>query len=159
MRSFVPAFVLAAFVPAHAHHPFTPYYDASRLVSVTGVVIELRYVNPHTVLIVDGMATDGRSGKWAFEGLPPNAFQRGGVKDVRERLRAGTHITISGWAAKDPAAPAFSASEVTFADGSKMLFGSLTAGSSDRWRCGTEPCPAYRYPEVPSNSGRPAAAP
>ena len=150
MKLFVAAFVLAAVVPAAAHHPFTPYYDASKLVSVTGVVTELRFVNPHAVLIVDGTTTDGRSGKWGFEGLPPGTFLYRGVKDVKEKLRAGTPITISGWAAKDPAARVFSASEVTFADGSKLVFGSLTAGAGDNWHCGTEPCP-YRYPEVASN--------
>ena len=100
MRLFVAAFVLATVVPARAHHPFTPYYDASKLVSVTGVVVELRDVNPHVVLIVDGTTTDGRSGLWAFEGLPPNAFQYRGLKDFREKLRTGTRMTISGWAAK-----------------------------------------------------------
>jgi hypothetical protein len=149
MRLFVAAFVLAAVVPARAHHPFTPYYDASKLVSVTGVVVELRDVNPHVVLIVDGTTTDGRSGKWAFEGLPPNAFQYRGVKDFRDKLRTGTRITISGWAAKDAAARAFSGREVTFEDGSKMLFGVSTPGEGDRWHC-SEPCP-YRYPEVPPN--------
>lgn len=147
MRLFVAAFVLATVVPARAHHPFTPYYDASKLVSVTGVVVELRDVNPHVVLIVDGTTTDGRSGLWAFEGLPPNAFQYRGLKDFREKLRTGTRMTISGWAAKDPTARAFGGKEVTFADGSKMLFG---PGGSDRWRCSSEPCP-YRYPKVPSN--------
>jgi hypothetical protein len=150
MRLFVAAFILAAVVPARAHHPFTPYYDASRLVSVTGEVVELRFTNPHAVLIVDGTTTDGRSGKWAFEGLPPNAYQRQGVPGVREKLRRGTQMTISGWAARDPAARAFSAREVTFADGSTMTFGSVTAGASDNWHCGSEPC-RYRYPEVPSN--------
>lgn len=150
MRLFVAAFILAAVVPARAHHPFTPYYDASKFVSVTGVIVELRYINPHTVLIVDGTTTDGRSGKWAFEGLPPGAFQYRGVKDVKDKLRAGTRISISGWAAKDPAARAFSGSEVTFSDGSKMIFGSLTPGASDGWHCSSEPCP-YRYPEVPPN--------
>lgn len=149
MRLFMAAFVLAAAVPARAHHPFTPYYDASKPVSVTGVVVELRDVNPHVVLIVDGTTTDGRSGLWAFEGLPPNAFQYRGLKDFREKLHTGARMTISGWAARDPTARAFSGREVTFADGSKMLFG-LTPGEGDGWRCSSEPCP-YRYPEVPSN--------
>lgn len=148
MRLFVAAFVLAAVVPARAHHPVTSYYDSSQLVTVTGMVVEFRVNNPHVVLIVDGTTLDGRSGLWAFEGLPPNAFQRRGPKDFREKLRAGTPITISGWAAKDPTARAFSGGEVTFADGSKILFG-LTPGAGD-WRCNSEPCP-YKYPEVPSN--------
>jgi hypothetical protein len=148
MRLCVAAFVLAAVVPGRAHHPFTPYYDASKLVSVTGVVIELRDVNPHVVLIVNGTTTDGRSGLWAFEGLPPSAFQRRGPKDFREKLRTGTRLAISGWAAHDPRARAFSGSEVTFADGTKMLFG-LSPGEGDGWRC-SSPCP-YSYPTVPSN--------
>ena len=149
MRLLIAAFVLAAVVPAGAHHPFTPYYDASKLVSVTGVIVELRDLNPHVVLIVDGTTTDGRSGKWAFEGFPPSVYQRRGMTDFREKLRTGTRMTISGWAAKDPTARAFSGREVTFADGSKMPFGP-EPGASDGWRCSSDPCP-YRYPEVPSN--------
>lgn len=149
MRLFVAAFILAAVVPARAHHPFTPYYDAAKLVSVTGVVTEFRVSNPHVVLIVDGTTTDGRSGLWAFEGFPPNTFQYRGVKDFRAKLRTGTQITISGWAATDPTARAFSGHEVAFADGAKLDFGP-TPGDSDHWNCGVEPC-AYRYPEVRSN--------
>ena len=110
----------------------------------------MRFVNPHAVLIVDGTTTDGRTGKWGFEGLPPGTFQYRGAKDVKDKLLVGTRITISGWAAKDPAVRVFSASEITFADGSTMVFGSLTPGSDDRWHCNPEPC-AYRYPPVPLN--------
>jgi hypothetical protein len=148
VRLFLAILVLAAVVPARAHHPFTPYYDASNLVSVTGVIVELRASNPHVVLIVDGTTTDGRSGLWAFEGLPPSAFQYRGVRDFREKLRAGTRMTISGWAATDPTVRAFSGREVMFADGTAMPFGG-TPAQSDLWRCSSEPCP-YTYPDVPS---------
>ena len=149
MKLFVAAFVLAAVVPAGAHHPFTPYYDASTLVSVTGVVVEFRVTNPHVALIVDVTAPGGRSGRWAFEGFPPNAFVRRGPTDFREKLRPGTRITISAWPAKDPAARAFSGREVIFADGSTMLFGP-TPEEGDRWTCASGPCP-YKYPEVSPN--------
>lgn len=148
MRLFVAAFVLAtAVAPVLAHHPFTPYYDASKLVSLTGVVAELRNINPHIVLIVEGTLPDGRSGRWAFEGYPPHVLTRvHGVKDFKQRLNAGTRLTISGWPAKDPAARAFSGREVTFADGSTMLFGH-TPEEGDRWQCVSGGC-SYRYPEV-----------
>ena len=144
MRFFMAAFVLAAVVPASAHHPITPYYNASTLVSVTGVVVELRATNPHVELIVDATAPDGRSGRWAFEGFPPTVLQRR-LTNFTEKLQPGTRVTISGWAAKDPAARAFSGREVTFADGSKMLFGS-TPEDGDRWTCAPGPC-SYKYPE------------
>jgi hypothetical protein len=149
MKFFVVALILTAVVPAGAHHPFTPYYDASELVSVAGVVVEFRVVNPHVALIVDGTLPGGPAGRWAFEGFPPNAFVRSGADDFKDRLRPGTQITISGWPAKDPGARAVSGREVTFANGSTMLFGP-TPEEGDRWSCAPGPCP-YTYPAVSSN--------
>ena len=133
-------------LPAVAHHPFTPYYDVTRPVSISGVIAELRAINPHVVLIVEATAPDGRSGLWAFEGFPPNALLRR-QNDFKERLQPGTRITISGWPAKDPGARAFSAREITFLDGSTMLFGA-TPEEGDRWSC-VSPC-AYTFPDVRS---------
>jgi len=146
MRFLMPALVAIAVLPIGAHHPFTPYYDASKLASISGPIVELRTVNPHVVLIIDGTGPDGRTGRWAFEGLPPTVFLYRGLKEYKERLKPGTTITISGWPAKDPQARAFSGREVTFADGTRMLFGHLTAGASDSWQC-ADPCP-YTYPTV-----------
>jgi hypothetical protein len=145
MRFWLPVLVALAVLPAGAHHPFTPYYDASRPASITGVVVELRTVNPHVVLIVEGPGPDGSTGRWAFEGIPPNAFRRQ-QRDFEQRLRPGTKLTISGWPAKDPRARAFSGREVTFADGSTMIFGA-TPDEADCWRCSSGDCP-YTYPDV-----------
>jgi hypothetical protein len=147
MRFLLPDLVAIAVLPVAAHHPFAPYYDASMLASISGRIVELRTVNPHVVLIIEGTGPDGRTGRWAFEGLPPNVYQYQGLKDYKERLMPGTTITISGWRAKDPQARAFSGSEITFADGTKMLFGILNPRpGEDRWRCDS-PCP-YTYPQV-----------
>ncbi|HKE84432.1 MAG TPA: DUF6152 family protein [Vicinamibacterales bacterium] len=148
MRFWLPALVVITVLPAAAHHPFTPFYDASKPASVTGVVAELRTINPHVVLIVDGQGPDGRTGLWAFEGFPPNALLRQGLKDYKDRLKPGTSITISGWPARDPSARAFSGRDVTFADGSTMRFGP-TPEEADRWSCSPGPCP-YKYPDVRS---------
>ena len=145
MRFWLPALVAMAVLPAGAHHPFTPFYDASKPASVTGVVAELRVINPHVVLVIEGRGPDGRTGRWAFEGFPPHAFQRQGPKDFKERLKPGTRITISGYPAKDPSARAFSGRDVTFEDKSTMRFGP-TPGEADGWSC-PDPCP-YKYPAV-----------
>jgi uncharacterized protein DUF6152 len=148
MRFWLPALVAIAVLPVGAHHPFTPYYDASTLASISGPIVELRTTNPHVVLIIDGAGPDGRTGRWAFEGLPPNVYQYRGLKDYKERLTVDTTITISGWPAKDPQARAFSGNTVTFADGTTMVFGSTTVGAGDGWRCSSDPCPQYTYPDV-----------
>ena len=145
MRFWLAALVAIAVVPVGAHHPFTPYYDASKPASISGPIVELRTVKPHLVLIIEGTGPDGRTGRWAFEGVPPNALYRR-VTDYKERLKPGTIITISGWPAKDPQARAFSANTVTFADGTTLVFGSTTPGQGDGWKC-PDPCP-YTYPEV-----------
>jgi hypothetical protein len=147
MRFWLPALLAMAVLPASAHHPFTPYYDASKPGSITGQIVELRSINPHVVLIIEGTAPDGRTGRWAFEGLPPTVLRRR-QQDYKERLQVGTRITISGWPAKDPQARAFSGNTVTFADGTTMVFGSTTAGAFDSWSC-PDPCP-YRYPDARS---------
>jgi hypothetical protein len=144
MRFWLAALVAVFVMPVAAHHPFTPYFDASRLVSMSGSSVELRATNPHAVLVVEGTAPDGRTGRWAFEGLPPNAYRYRGLANYKERLTPGTAITISGWAATDPQARAFSAKEVTFADGTKLLFGISAPGPQDGWKCDA-PCP-YTYP-------------
>jgi hypothetical protein len=144
MRLLLSALIAIAVVPVGAHHPFTPYYEASRPASVTGVVAELRVANPHVVLIIEGPGPDGSTGRWAVEGLPPNAFRRQ-QRDFEQRLKPGTHVTISGWPAKDPKARAFSGRQITFADGSTMSFGP-TPGEGD-WRCGSGGC-QYTYPDV-----------
>jgi len=144
MRIWLSVLLLAVALPASAHHPFTPYYDGSKLEVVTGVVAELRNINPHVVLIVDVSGPDDRKGRWGFEGLPPNAFSRTGV-DLKQKLQPGTPIIISGWPAKDPTSHVFSGREITFADQSKLTFGP-TPEEADRWHCDS-PCP-YKYPEV-----------
>jgi len=144
MRFWLPVLVAIAVLPAGAHHPTAPYYDASRPSTITGQITELRAVNPHVVVIVEGTSPDGRFGRWAFEGLAPNALVRQGHKDYRDKLKAGTKITITGWPAKDPQARAFSGGTITFADGTMMIFGTTP---NDNWQC-VSPC-QYTYPAVP----------
>ena len=147
MRSWLLVLMLAVALPAGAHHPFTSYYDGSKLEVLTGVVAELRIINPHVVLIVDVSSPQGRMGRWGFEGLPPYVFSNVIGVDLKKKLQPGTQIIISGWPSKDPTARVFSGREITFADKSTIPFGP-TPEEGDRWHC-DGPCP-FKYPEVPT---------
>ena len=148
MRFWLLALILAVTLPAAAHHPFTLYYDAAKQEVLTGVIVELRIINPHVVLIVDVSGPDARKGRWGFEGFPAHIFSLRGL-DLK-KLQPGKPITISGWLAKDRTARVFSGREVTFPDKSTMLLGP-TPEEVDGWRCldSRSPCP-FNYPEVPS---------
>jgi len=147
MKTLLVVLMLAVTVPAAAHHSFSQYYDGSKLEMLTGVVSEIRIINPHVVLIVDVTSPEGRKGRWGFEGLPPHILLTNGV-DLKKKLLPGTPITISGWPAKDPTAHVFSGREITFADKSTLNFGP-TPEEGDRWKCIGGPC-LFQYPDVPS---------
>ena len=50
IRFWLPTLMAIAVLPVGAHHPFTPYYDASKPASISGPIVELRMVNRHAVL-------------------------------------------------------------------------------------------------------------
>jgi uncharacterized protein DUF6152 len=102
----IPATVRAAVVasalwwatPALSHHSNVAF-EVTKIVTVTGVVKEFRWANPHTWLSV--IADDGNGGKveWAFEGRAPGVLSRAGWS--RNSLKAGDTVTVDMSPAKD----------------------------------------------------------
>ena len=73
--------ILAALITAgtlYAHHAFAPTFDADKVVRVKGVVTRFEWVNPHSFIIVDLKAGDGKTDQWALEGPAPNQLTRRG---------------------------------------------------------------------------------
>jgi hypothetical protein len=110
------AFVLFAALavsPAFAHHSNVGY-EVTKVITVTGVVKEFQWVNPHTwvILTVD----DGKGAKveWAAEGRAPGILLRAGW--TRSSIKAGETITIDMSPSKDGSKTAIIA-RVTKADG------------------------------------------
>ena len=69
---------LALFHPslAFSHHS-NAAFDPNKLITVTGVVKEFQWVNPHTYIYLT--VDDGQGGKleWRGEGRPPGQLSRG----------------------------------------------------------------------------------
>src|SRR5579884_4089771 len=74
----VAAALLAAAVPAVAHHSFAAEFDASKPITVKGTVTAMDWVNPHSHLRFDVKAEDGTVEHWTAECLPPNGLYRQG---------------------------------------------------------------------------------
>jgi hypothetical protein len=99
LKALAIAIVLtAAVVPALAHHSGT-MFDDKKEVTLTGVVKEFQYTNPHSWLLVDVKGEDGKVTTWGFEAEGPSSLTRAGIhlKD----FAPGTVITITGHPMKD----------------------------------------------------------
>ena len=112
--------LVAAAVPAFAHHAFSAEYDSTKPVRVKGVVSKLEWMNPHIWFYVDVTEESGKVTTWGFSGGPPGMLMRRGItKDV---LKPGDVIIVEGFRAKDGSNNA-SGGNVTFADGRKVFAG------------------------------------
>ena len=99
MRSTLLALVtLAAAVPAWAHHSFASF-DRSKEVTLTGVVREVQWNNPHTWIQVTVTDAKGKQTEWGFECGSPNMMSRTGW--TSRTVKAGDRVTVVGNPLKD----------------------------------------------------------
>src|ERR1043166_10144172 len=72
--------LLLAAIPALAHHSFGAEYDGTKPVTLTGVVTNVQWTNPHFYFFVDVKQPNGEVANWKFEGYPPTVLNRIGWK-------------------------------------------------------------------------------
>ena len=107
--------------PAIAHHSFSAAFDATKPVVVTGVITEVRLVNPHSQFVVDVTDSSGKIETWRFEGSTPSSLIRSGFKPGT--LKAGDKVTVKGSHARDMTQNAAAAREIVTADGRSFIVG------------------------------------
>jgi hypothetical protein len=81
-----------------AHHSAVMFDDQSE-VTVTGVVKEFQYTNPHSWLLIDVTNDDGSITTWGFEAEGPSTLMRAGIR--RSDFSPGTQVTITGHPMRD----------------------------------------------------------
>jgi hypothetical protein len=97
-RSFVFAAALvtvAAGAPqlGSAHHS-TTMFDHSKVLTLKGTVVELRWTNPHVSLLVNGTIKDGEQPTdWVLEMTSPGNLVRAGGW-TRTALKPGDRVTV-----------------------------------------------------------------
>lgn len=89
---------LAVAAPLAAHHSGS-MFEPEKTVTVTGVVKEFQYTNPHSWLIVDVTNEDGSVTTWGFEAEGPSRIRQSGIR--KGDFKPGTRVTVTAHPMKD----------------------------------------------------------
>jgi len=135
--------VVAAGVPAIAHHSFAAEFDGTKGVKLTGTVTKIEWMNPHTYFYLDvtemcegAAGTPGQTPdwkctapaqkdpNWGMEMGSPNGLMRQGW--TRNSMKIGDVVTVEGSRAKD-GSQIGNARSVTL-NGGKRLFAASSQG-------------------------------
>src|SRR5579862_4804665 len=118
--------LVAAALPALAHHSFAAEYDSKKPITISGVVTKMEWMNPHARFYVDMKDADGKITNWNFElGAIPVLLKQGWRKDS---LKAGDQVSVEGFMAKDGSRSA-NARSVLLASGRRVFAGSSADAS------------------------------
>ena len=112
--------LLAAAVPAIAHHAFAAEYDADQPVTLKGKVTRFEWTNPHARFYIDVTDASGKVINWNLELASPNVLKRNGWSS--KSLQIGDTITVEGSRAKDGSMMA-NARVVTLSGGQRVFSG------------------------------------
>ena len=92
------AYVLVSSVAA-AHHSSVPWYDLNaEQISVTGVVTEFQFINPHVYIILNVARPDGSVEEWRIESTSKNRLIRVGWSE--DSIKVGQTVTAKGFPAR-----------------------------------------------------------
>ncbi len=101
--------VLAAALPAAAHHTFVTKYDNSKKTKLSGTITSVSYQNPHIFFTLEAAGAS-----WTVETESISVAQSNGL--TAAKLVEGAQVTITGWPSREKSAEIGLAS-ISFAKG------------------------------------------
>jgi hypothetical protein len=106
-----------------AHHSVSGQYDASRPLTLTGVIAKVDWINPHIYLHLDVKDKDGAVTTWTLSTLPTAMMRRAGLTKESLQGQPGEVVTITAIAARDETKKLGWISKITYADGHHVQLG------------------------------------
>src|SRR5215467_15112591 len=97
-RSGIPFFTAALLIVSAtagmSHHAFSPVYDDQRVITVTGVVTQFKFVNPHAMMFMDVTDNSGKVAKWTVEFA--GRLNLSNVGWTEQSIKSGERVTVTG---------------------------------------------------------------
>ena len=88
------AMLLLFITVANAHHSFSAVYDGTKQTTVSGVVTQFRFVNPHAMMYLDVTDTSGKVAKWVIEF--DGRLNLTNVGWTEDSIKSGERVTVTG---------------------------------------------------------------
>ncbi|HTB16996.1 MAG TPA: DUF6152 family protein [Bryobacteraceae bacterium] len=123
------ALALFAALPLVAHHAVSAEFDASKVVTLKGVVSKVEWVNPHIFIYFDAKDESGKVTTWRLQSAPPMFFKGSGL--TKDKLLDGTESTVTAYPAKDGTDGFGFLLKLAYPDGHFYNLGGGTAPPSD----------------------------
>ena len=103
--------------PTLAHHSFPVHFVPDQLITVSGVVTQFSFRNPHGQLLFTVTGSDGAQ-EWKAETNSPNILRRRGWTEAS--IKPGDRVTIEGYPARD-GSHFMRVYRVTYPDGHELV--------------------------------------
>ena len=117
----------AAGISSVAAHHSTTMFDHSKTYTISGTVVELRWVNPHVSLSVNGTLKDSEEvGVWVMEMTSPGNLVRAGGWS-RSSVKPGEKVEVDFSPLRDPSMKGGALKKLTLVDSGQVLTANIRA--------------------------------
>lgn len=113
---------------AQAHHSIANFWDGTKNISVSGVIKDVKLVNPHSELTLEVME-DGKPVKWLAFGLGITDLRRRGITN---EMLMNKKVTFEGHPPKRAAGKGIFLVGIVFEDGKRIDIQERGVGSGPR---------------------------
>lgn len=117
LATFATVLFVVLSVPAPAHHSVASFWNEQANISITGVVKQVRIMNPHSEILVD-VTEGGQTSTWLVLGSSVQLMRKAGINN--DTVKPGATIAIDGHPPRKEGAKGILARTLTTADGKKF---------------------------------------
>jgi len=112
--------LLALSASASAHHSVTGQFDPEKPMTLSGVITQVDWINPHVYVHLDVTSDDGTVTSWQLETAPTAMLRRAGLTRASLQGPEGKTVTIQAIPARDEEKKLGFIYTITYADGSTV---------------------------------------